>query len=268
MSNSGDINSLWTSIRSSNNVQEGLLECIQKTLSEKDSSEKESPTKSGRKTSKRVAEKRHTSRVFGNPMRNVSDNLVQLYNKNPKYKKAISPVLEKLGYNKKQKKFIKWPILLKDFIFNLHQEIVNESNGGKLAEDGKEKKEPVRRSKRSKTRSEIKVRSEGQISESAKAADLKVKSDQVLSKVKEEVIAPSDKEMKSEPVKREALDLKLDPQSPIRNLHSPEVKKEGHRSRIKIEESKQSDMEMKDEEHALDCNIDMNCNEVLSELDN
>ena len=91
----------------------------------------QSPKRRGNRKSKRVENKRQAARVFGNPLRNVSDNLVKLYKKSSRHKNIIPLVYQNLGYSKKLKNFTKLPILLKDFIYNLHDEIIkdNESPG-------------------------------------------------------------------------------------------------------------------------------------------
>lgn len=148
MNDSGDINALWTKIKSSENLDINLLKQIQKVVLEENVPDKGVSKSSHKRSRKNLVEKHQSARIFGNPMRNVSDNLMKLYNEIPKHRNTILPVFEKMGYNEKLEKFTKWPILLKDFIHNLHQEYaLDNSSSGKIVSEKEELLETPKSSK-------------------------------------------------------------------------------------------------------------------------
>lgn len=202
------------------------------------------------KSSKRLASKRAAARVFGNPLRNVSENLVKLYRKNSKHKKIISPVFESLGYSKKDKKFKTWPILLKDFIYNLNDEIskVNESPGKSLKIKQETQTEKSASSKKQGRSASAKKRSKG--------------SNQVQSESKEESKHAKGKvahyhgcidlnsNIKQEIPSGERGSNPSSPESPTRNVHN--VSKQGIQPKSargsKKEESKDAEMALEKED--------------------
>lgn len=259
MSNSGDINSLWNTIKSNENMKSGLAKSIQKYVLD-DSSKDSSPSKKRSvRNSKRLSEKQTSAKMFGNPLRNVSENLIKLYRNNSKYKSVISPVFENLGYNKKQKKFLKWPILLKDFIYNLHQEIVsNKSNRGNLTEIKEEAVEDQKTSKRKARADNKKTTSSKKQKSTSKQRDMTKQLDSAdLKEEAKEVQNIYSKSDIKEETDRDATMAKVEESTPIRNLHSSSLKKE-HRN-LKQEESKdqEEDIEMRVEQTPQGYNVDM-----------
>jgi len=129
--------------------------------------------------------------VFVNPLRNVSDNLIKLFRYNSKHKKVILPVFKSLGYNKKQKKFEKWPILLKDFVLNLHSELAEKNQSrGNLSLIKQEVNEAQQRPNKTRSGSKDKVES----SKVSAAATLNVEA--VKSDSKDLIKEESDQQIK------------------------------------------------------------------------
>lgn len=155
MSDLGDINALWKQIKSSENLDTNLLEQIQKTVLEESVPDKAVSKPSTKRSRKNLVEKPQSARIFGNPMRNVSDNLMKLYKEIPEHREVLLPFFEKMSYSKKLEKFTKWPILLKDFIHNLHQEYALDiSSSGKIVSEKEELLETPKSSKINSSKNE------------------------------------------------------------------------------------------------------------------
>lgn len=198
------------------------------------------------KRSKRIKDCK-TKQLFGNPMRNISDELVEFYKSNLKHKRVILPILQNLGFDSKNKKFAKWPILLKDFIQNLHDHLVKDVESDQKQMDIKlEVKEEELGS------TKVTKKSRGKLRRSLKFESAK-------------------EEVQTMERRHHNISLKTGPtdqKSHIRNLHSelPQnllVKEESKSEELKNEEIGQEDGEQTPNEYT----IDMNWNEVLSELE-
>ncbi|CAI2385821.1 unnamed protein product [Moneuplotes crassus] len=114
MNYSSENKSLWNSIKSTKKLEPSLVENIQSILIDSACQEGTNTTQKRKRKSKRV-------------QRNVSTNLITLYRKTSKYRNIINPVYEQLGYDRKQKRFEKCRILLKDFLENLNNEIAKDN---------------------------------------------------------------------------------------------------------------------------------------------
>jgi hypothetical protein len=259
MSNSGDINSLWNTIKSSENMNSGLAKSIQLYVLDDSTKESSSFKKRSVRNSKRISEKQSSAKMFGNPLRNVSENLIKLYRNNSKYKSVISPVFEALGYNKKQKKFLKWPILLKDFIYNLHQEIMNDkSNRGNLTEI-KEEAVEAQESSKCKTRANSKKTrsSKKQNSTSKQRHETKQMDPSDLKKEDKERQNNLSKFDIKEESERDVTITKTEKVTPTRNLHSSAFKKEEENLKMEESKSQADDIDIKVEKTPQTFNVDM-----------
>jgi hypothetical protein len=270
MSNSGDINSLWNTIKSSENMNSGLAKSIQLYVLDDSTKESSSFKKRSVRNSKRISEKQSSAKMFGNPLRNVSENLIKLYRNNSKYKSVISPVFEALGYNKKQKKFLKWPILLKDFIYNLHQEIMNDkSNRGNLTEI-KEEAVEAQESSKCKTRANSKKTrsSKKQNSTSKQRHETKQMDPSDLKKEDKERQNNLSKFDIKEESERDVTITKTEKVTPTRNLHSSAFKKEEENLKMEESKSQADDIDIKVEKTPQTFNVDMGWDEDLEESQN
>lgn len=273
MSKTSDISTMWNTIKSSQKIDPNLINNIQKLVLEDSNSEKAPEKKNKIRNSKRLASRRPASGIFGNPLRNVSDSLIILYNKTKKFKKHISPVYESLGYSKKLKKFTKWPILLKDFVNNLFQEITisNESTGKsvKVELELKESIKPEKKSMRSKS---IKENLKDTIKKESDSSNSVLSVDNYQNANQKGVVTKLD--ISSDPldlVKQEINDdasfKENEVGSPIRNLHSLSLSKFNQINDFKEEEKNYScDKEMEDLHISND--VDMECQENLMDSDN
>lgn len=275
MSKTSDISTMWNTIKSSQKIDPTLIDNIQKVVLEDSNSDKAPEKKNKVRNSKRLASRRPASGIFGNPLRNVSDSLIILYNKTKKFKKHISPVYESLGYSKKLKKFTKWPILLKDFVNNLFQEItINNESTGKSVKVELELKETLQpekkstRSKGSKQEPKTSIKQEAVSSQSALSMGNSQKSGE-----KVVVTNPNSCEeplgLGKQEVDGDSFVKENQVGSPIRNLHSPSTNKINQINNSKEEEKHySSDREMEDMHNS--CDVDMECQENLmdSEINN
>ena len=75
-----------------------LIESIKELILEEKPRESFSTNNKRPKRSKRIKDSK-TKRLFGNPMRNISDELVNFYKNNTKHKRVILPILTKLGFD-------------------------------------------------------------------------------------------------------------------------------------------------------------------------
>lgn len=173
-------------------------------------------------------------------------NLCNFINKNKKSKVIINSVFERLSYDKTTKKFAKWPILLKDLLINLHDEIASQTpeKSQRNASSNKSK------SKSSATKSNTKL-----------IKVTKVEKPKIKLEIDDEVMeAEASPELKAKPAKN------YEPQySSNESMNSPDQRRNDSAS--------DHGSLNKDHSEALkgayknEYAIDMNCNEVLDEID-
>lgn len=246
MTSNSDLSSMWTSIQANASVDPALAKSITNLLFEDESKKTRSSSKRSSRTVKNKSSKNKS--IFGNPLRNVSEDLVKLYKKNKKHKRIISPVFESLGFNKKSRKFSKWPILLKDFVSNLYTELAQKEPSKSSVKSIKEEiietpkkivKEPMEKPTRS-----------------------------TCNKTFRTTKIMQDEEMEDESKENLCNAMEIDKSSPVRNLHSPKPSKLPIKEEIKTEEAKKETLaKVKGAQTPKNFNIDMNCNESLSDLD-
>jgi hypothetical protein len=126
-----EISKLWSDIKEADKLDPSIIKKIEQVIIEEKpvTRTSERKAKNKRAASRKLATNKS---IFGNPMRNVSEELITFYKTNRRCKTIINPVFEKLSYDKKSKKFMKWPILLKDLLINLHGEIMGVEESPKL----------------------------------------------------------------------------------------------------------------------------------------
>ena len=98
MNNNKDINSLWTNIKTSQVLDPTVTNSIQKLILGEKPRETSINTRRSKRVNNRKSVKAKNS--FGNPLRDVSEELIKFYKRNRKQKRIISPVFENLGFNK------------------------------------------------------------------------------------------------------------------------------------------------------------------------
>lgn len=139
----------------------------------------------------------------------------------------MCPVLESLGFNRKQKKFTKWPVLLKDFIHNLHQEFVSkEPFGGQLSQIKQEINQVSTPSLMVKEEADSKSSPGSQTKKTAKATKDSKLAEGQDGKLTDHIFI-EDEEMEDLNQKHFEKLVKAEAGSPIRNLHvsSPKIGK-------------------------------------------
>lgn len=156
----------------------------------------------------------------------------------------INPVFEKLSYDKKAKKFTQWPILLKDLLINLHNEIMMHTNT--QDKEGTENTNIAKGSNQSKPHPKISIIKMEKQDEKKKQNSTK-KSILCEEDLEESISFENDKDISMGEVVHE---------------ESQDQKESSNSSDDEDEEDKNIPKNCK-----IDYGIDMNCNEVLDELD-
>lgn len=214
-----------------------LVESIKELILEEKPRESVTVSNKRPKRSKRIKDCK-TKRLFGNPMRNISDDLVEFYKSNLKHKRVILPVLQNLGFDSKNKKFAKWPILLKDFIQNLHDHLVKDDDSDqKMLQIKQEVKEEELGS------TKVTKKSRGKFRRALKFESAKEETREI------------DRRHHNYSLKTASADQK----SHIRNLHSEQPQDVFMKEENKSEESKNEEIEQEDgEQTPNEYTIDMN----------
>jgi len=245
-----DISTLWSEIRDSDKLDPSIIKKIEKVVICDKPDSNTANNKNNRP--KESASRKWTVKksIFGNPFRNVSDELVRFYKKNKKCKAIINPVFESLSFDRKNKKFTKLPILLKDLLENLHREVFEPRLKSNQITDisniiGKG-------SNIKSTKSLIKVTNfdMNNIKEEDK--------DKIINSQKNKAMYENGENDNLEEL------IKMEENSSIRNLQlSIPAEVQTNIKQESIEEIEEQQNSIKDQNEYV---IDMNCNEVLSEL--